>query len=194
MSAVFEVSLLYKKRVSLCEVINNINSTRFSCDIEKIEVIDNWQYENERIIRKNEFNQIQKLISEGKIVIIEGKINSIHQFGISFSVTDQDNFDIEFWISTKEINELDSSYITNTNLYIYDLLLKKLTQFLNKKYLIFCSIGSETVLSCNEIDEVDISKSKNVCMWIFPTDKNIQALERYSKNTVNDLIVYRLYE
>ena len=45
MSAVFEVSLLYKKRVSLCEVINNINSTRFSCDIEKIEVIDNWQYE-----------------------------------------------------------------------------------------------------------------------------------------------------
>ena len=31
-------------------------------------------------------------------------------------------------------------------------------------------------------------------MWIFPTDKNIQALERYSKNTVNDLIVYRLYE
>ena len=60
MSAVFEVSLLYKKRVSLCEVINNINSTRFSCDIEKIEVIDNWQYENERIIRKNEFNQIQR--------------------------------------------------------------------------------------------------------------------------------------
>ena len=75
-----------------------------------------------------------------------------------------------------------------------DLLLKKLTQFLNKKYLIFCSIGSETVLSCNEIDEVDISKSKNICMWIFPTDKNIQALERYSKNTVNDFIVYRLYE
>ena len=67
--------------------------------------------------------------------------------------------------------------------------MKKLTQFLNKKYLIFCSIGSETVLSCNEIGEVDISKSKNVCMWIFPTDKNIQALERYSKNTVNDLIV-----
>ena len=41
MSAVFEFSLLYKKRVSLCEVISNINSTQFSCDIEKIEVIDN---------------------------------------------------------------------------------------------------------------------------------------------------------
>ena len=163
---------------------------------------EQWDSMENKIINHKRKSMLNSYIKERMMevenmvysLMKEGKINSIHQFGISFSVTDQDNFNIEFWISTKEINELDSSYIMNTNLYIYDLLLKKLTQFLKKKYLIFCSIGSETVLSCNEIDEVDISKSKNVCMWIFPTDKNIQALERYSKNTVNEFIVYRLYE
>ncbi len=192
MSAVFEISLLYKKRVSLCEIINNINSIQFVCDIEKIEVIDNWQYENEQTIRKNELNQIQRLISEGKIILIEGQINLMHQFGISLSITDQDNFNIEFWISTKGVEELDSNYITNANAHIYNFLVEKLTKILNKDYLVFCGIGSETIVSCNEIDEVDLNKSKNICMWIFPTEKRIRLLEKYSKDTVNNFIIYKL--
>lgn len=194
MSAVFEISLLYKKRVSLCEIMNNINSTEFSCDIEQIEAIDNWQYENEQVIRKNELNRIQKLISEGKIIIIQGKANAIHRCGISFSVTEQDNFNIEFWISTKEIEELDSSYITDANAHIYNVIVEKLTEILNRKYLVFCGVGSETVISYNEIDEIDISNSKNICMWIFPTDKYIQGLEMYSKDIVNNFTIYKLKE
>ena len=120
-------------------------------------------------------------------------MRSSYCFGISFEIIEREKYAINFWISTKNIDVLDSNYITKDNVDIYSMLSQQLTNILSKDFLILCGIGSEILVNDKGDNENIVNSSSNVCEWIFPYDKPYKLLDRYEKNIINTFTVYSLH-
>jgi hypothetical protein len=61
MSAVFEIILLLKKQKTICSIFDLMKREFFDCKINFIQVVDDWEYSNQKkcLLNKSEFVIIQ---------------------------------------------------------------------------------------------------------------------------------------
>ncbi len=100
--------------------------------------------------------------------------------------------EVDLWISTKELIELDYDYINENNITIYNKLINTIINTFENNKPHMCSIGIETVMS----DEIELDKcienSYNVTCWILPKEYQTNKLEKYSKEEKKYYSVYLL--
>ncbi len=82
MAANFDINLYLNKNVNYNEIIKWLNETKIPYEISEINAIDNWTFENQRIIENDNIKLINKLISEEKIILVYGKLIQKHSFGV----------------------------------------------------------------------------------------------------------------
>jgi len=192
MSAAFEVTIMCSEIISFNVIKNALNNYKF--EINEIEVIDDWQYNNQKKMQKALFFEIDELINNNKIVLIGGTLNCIHNCGITAFMHESGAYCVTFWFSTKEMKSLDCDFISSENVEIYDNLTKIIIETVDYNKLIFCGIGPELFMpNCIYISDV-ILNSKNVCRWIISNSKKINLPNSYKKDIHNQFLVYSIFE
>jgi hypothetical protein len=131
-------------------------------------------------------------VKQGKIVLIDGVLESIYRFGFHLWRPEQFMFAVDFWISTKNIDSLDENRITKENMDIYLLVTEKITSVVSKDILLIGAIGSELIFSHEGDLESIVNNSKNVCEWIFTEEKFYSCFDKFSKFKINGFTVYWL--
>ena len=116
----------------------------------------------------------------------------MYRFGINFSRGEEIQYCLDFWITTKGLEQLDSNYITDDNIELYEKLKYHLITYGNRELLVLCGIGSEITMPESARVEDIVAKSKNICMWILPSEKFDATLDRFNKETYNGFFVYSL--
>jgi type IV secretory pathway TrbD component len=192
MSAVFEIELLLKEQLMISEVLNFIAKEGHDYEINLIQIQDDWEFCNLERLHVRSIETCDNLVKQGKIVLINGILKSLYRFGVHLWKPDQTIFAVNFWISTKGIEMLDSNYITENNSKIYSFITNKITDVLNSDTLLLCAIGSELIVSYNNEIEDIINKSKNVCEWIFADEKHFSYFNKFSKSQINGFTIYCL--
>lgn len=191
MSAVFEVELLYKKLVSIFKILEGMKCAKITYNIDTVETIDSWEWENHQKIHRWEESLIEESVSMGKIVLLGGVIKEKYKFGMNFSKLKEHKFQIGFWISTEHLPQLDSSWVNAENKEIYDKLIEEMTRQLEKEQWIACSMGTELVVEEEKKLEDMIEDSHNVCVWILPEKNSAVVLKEYEGKRLN---TYQIYE
>ena len=188
MSAVFEVNIFsselssYKKYISICD--------HFSANImiDKIMVIDNWQFESQHELDLTiDDNEITDLVNDGKIIMIYGYVNSRHSCGLCISQVNKEVYSIHLWISTSKLPYLDQNFICCENEHVYKIL-RNYVHTSEKHSLIVCGIGVECVIKFTDEITDTIKFSHNVNEWILPKCANVQLIS-YTETQLADLIV-----
>ena len=64
MAANFDINLKMNKNVNYNEIIKWLNETKIPYEISEINAIDNWTFENQRIIENDNIKLINKLNTE----------------------------------------------------------------------------------------------------------------------------------
>jgi len=191
MSAVFDIQLYYKKFIPFSTISNLVIKEGASYTIDSLEIIDNWRYENQKMLEYDEITNLQHFIDAGKIVIIEGRLEKRHNFGIYYLKTVNDIYSLNLWISTKNIPMLDKDIVDGENSAIYDTLTKDIIQTIEKSYLVLCALGAETVINDDDLGKNIFSASRNVSEWIVTDEKEVSLLDEFTKFLYNDFLVCR---
>lgn len=190
MAAVFEIIIGSRELIPF-QVIENILSKYQVC-IDSVETMDDWNYNNLKKLEKVQIFQMEKLISKGKILILNGVLDNLHNCGMHIFTHETGIFNIAFWISTKQLYFLDCDRITEKNIKIYDEITQNIIDNVNKNHFMFCGIGSEIFMPDSySINDV-VSKSKNVNRWIFSNKEYNDFPDDYQKKTWKQFTVYSL--
>ncbi|WP_435303603.1 hypothetical protein [Thomasclavelia cocleata] len=167
MSANFDINLYLNKKVNYNEIIKWLNVTKIPYEISEINAIDNWTFENQRVIENDNIKLINKLISEEKIILVYGKLIQKHSFGVMISYKETIS-EVNIWVSTKELLYLEDDYINEKNIEVYDSIINFITTYFNNMDFLICGIGVETIMSEDRIVEKLIADSYNVSCFILP--------------------------
>ncbi len=193
MSAIFEINLIYKKHILVEEVLNLIKNNCISYSISNINIMDNWQYEKFFSYEKYPFNELDLLILENKIISIEGILDLVHRFGVNFYKINNEMYSIEFWISTKKLEKLDSNYINKDNINIYIEIIRIIIKILSRESLIVCMIGSELLIKKMDSLKEILLNSKNVSIYFLNSNINLK-IKDYNKISLEGFNLYYLYK
>lgn len=191
MSAVFEIEIICKRKVSISKILEDMKCAKITYEIDTAEVIDNWEWENQQSIEDKKEETIEELIAKGKIVMLGGRIAGKHKFGMNFSKVRENGFQIGVWISTKYLPQLDCNFVNNENEEIYDYLIGKLVGNMEKDQLIACCMGAEIAVEEEKNVEELIESSHNVCVWILPRGSLISGMDDYEKKVAG---AYQIYQ
>ena len=167
MSANFDINLYLNKKVNYNEIIKWLNVTKIPYEISEINAIDNWTFENQRVIENDNIKLINKLISEEKIILVYGKLIQKHSFGVMISYKETIR-EVNIWVSTQELLYLEDDYINEKNIEVYDSIINFITTYFNNMDFLICGIGVETIMSEDRIVEKLIADSYNVSCFILP--------------------------
>lgn len=193
MSANFDINLYLNKRVNYNEIIKWLNESKIPYEISEINAIDNWTFENQRIIEHDNIKLINKLISEEKIILAYGKLIQKHFFGVMISYKETVS-EVNIWVSTKELLYLEDDYINEKNIEVYDSIINFITTYFNNKDFLICGIGVETIMGEDRIVDNLIADSYNVSCFILPKKYEGNNLELYNMKKIDNYFIYFLKE
>ena len=148
MSAVFEIELLLKEQLTISEVLNFIRKEKLDCDINSIQIQDDWEFSNQKRVPVEQIVICDDLVKQGKIVMIRGVLKSLYRFGFHFWKPVETVFSANFWISTKGIEVLDNDYITRGASETCSFITNKITELLSEASLLIGAIGPELLVPC----------------------------------------------
>lgn len=193
MAANFDINVYINKRMSYREALAWLNINDIQYEISEISVIDNWSYENQYTIQNDNIKLIDKLLLDKKIIITYGILMQKYSFG--FMMSYQENIcEVDFWISTKELMNLDYDYINEKNINIYNEIINRIINTLENIQLQMCVIGVETTMSDDSEVDMCIENSYNVSCWILPKEYKTNKLENYSNEKRGQYFVYSRVE
>ena len=150
MAANFDINLYLNKNVNYNEIIKWLNETKIPYEISEINAIDNWTFENQRIIENDNIKLINKLISEEKIILVYGKLIQKHSFGVMISYKETIS-EVNIWVSTKQLLYLEDDYISENNIDVYDAIINFIITYFNNKDFFFFFIGVETIMGDDRV-------------------------------------------
>lgn len=189
MSANFEINLYMNKKVKYNEIIWWLKETKISYEISEIHVVDNWTFENQRIIKDNNIDLINQLISVEKIILVYGKLKQQHSFGVTISYKETIS-EVNIWVSTKKLLYLEDDYINEKNIEVYNAIINFITTHINKKDLLICGMGEEIIMGEDRIVDKLIADSCNVSCFILPKKYEVNNLMLYNMEKINDYFIY----
>lgn len=193
MSANFDINLYLNRKLNYNEIVKWLNETKIPYEISEINAIDNWTFENQRIIENDNIKLINKLISEEKIILVYGKLIQKHSFGVMISYKETIS-EVNIWVSTKELLYLEDDYINEKNIEVYDAIINFITTYFNNMDFLICGIGVETIMGEDKIVEKLIADSYNVSCFILPKKYEVNNLGLYDMKKIDNYFIYFLKE
>ena len=189
MPANFDINLYLNKKVNYNEIIKWLNETKIPYEISEINAIDNWTFENQRVIENDNIKLINKLISEEKIILAYGKLIQKHSFGVMISYKETIS-EVNIWVSTKELLYLEDDYINEKNIEVYDAIINFITTYFNNMDFLICGIGVETIMSEDRIVDKLIADSYNVSCFILPKKYEINNPGLCDIQKIDNLFIF----
>lgn len=190
MSAKLEIILYQQGVINIEKIINFSKKYGLVINFNKIEYMENWQYEKHRtnkIDNKTIINNRDKIF-EDKITIIRGEINNSIECGLHFEKENNNKYDICGWFDILKYNQLDKNIIIEDNRKIYDLITENILECMNDNEWYFCGIGVETYIKKNEDIKKLLNESTGVCRWIFPDKPDVLIAKYEIKEKYNTFI------
>lgn len=166
-------------------------SKEINVKIDSIKVIDNWDYENERVIHFNDISLVNDLIVKNKIVIFECH-SGIVNCGAFISKISNSEYEYSLWFSLKNLIELATDKITPENRYIYNRIVEYIKRYRKDDTMNFCAMGVEIYIADLADFEEKIKRSNGVVRWILP-EKNSLRSKRFIEETDDNLYLYSIY-
>ena len=191
MAANFDINLYLNKNVNYNEIIKWLNETKIPYEISEINAIDNWTFENQRIIENDNIKLINKLISEEKIILVYGKLIQKHSFGVMISYKETIS-EVNIWVSTKQLLYLEDDYISENNIDVYHAIINFIITYFNNKDFLICGIGVETIMGDDRVVDKLIADSYNVSCFILPKKYEVNSLRLCDMKKIDNYFIYFL--
>ena len=180
MSATFEFTVLCKKIIPIDVICNKLFQEKSKIIIDSIEIIDNWEYENQITLDMNiDMETLINYVENNKIVMINGLLNDNHRCGLFIEKVSNNITSLDIWISSKNLHFLDEDYITTENFSIYESITDSVLQMNDEYDVYLCGIGVETCFVYNESIDCIIRESANVNRWIIPFNQQFQKIDGF---------------
>ena len=190
MGAKLEISLYQVGSIDIEKIIEVLKQYGLKINFNKIEYMENWQYEKHRVIKidnKTILNSRDKIF-EDKITIIKGEINNLIGCGLHFEKESNNRYDICGWFDISNYNQLDENIIIEDNKKIYDLITENLFKCINGNKWYYCGIGVEIYIKKKDDIKMLLNESSGVCRWIFPYKPDILVDKYEIKEKYNAFI------
>lgn len=174
MSITLDVNILCNKILNEEMIFDLLNT--YEASVESINCIDNWMWDNEQKIEV--FNNVKEVLNDNRIVIIQLKMAMFKDLGIYIEKVG--NFYLyTLWINTEGYPTLDCDKITAQNSKFYQEIYQIISKINNKTKKIFevIGIGLETDFQYDENLVYTIQNSRNMIVWIFNSDFNVEVLK-----------------
>lgn len=164
MGATIDLNIVSKKNIKIEEIIKLLtNKLKLNIEINNIDIMDNWEYEN--LINVSEINKVQKYVEESKIANIEFMVLDKCKAGCQLEKI-ENVYITNVWIDTANFDYLDCDIINDENKSFYDRVIKLVLDLAKDYDIVISSLGVETIFEySDDISEV-IDESENVIVWI----------------------------
>lgn len=174
MSAVFEISVMSKKNIQRDILFEAFKRKGLSLEIDLIEVIDNWKYENEVILDNNiSTTVLDDYVINGKIIMLDGLIDTKYRCGYHSELKRNNTYLTDFWVSLEYLPDLDVDNITLENVIFYETVTDEIIKLRDKYEIELCGMGVELFMEYSQSIGSTILKSKNVNRWIVPKERQV---------------------
>ncbi len=185
MAIALDINFLSKELIDI-EIIENLLK-QYGVKIVSINSIDNWMWDNEKEIAS--LMQIGKVLNNCQIAIIKLRQPLMKDLGIFIEKVE--NFYLyTVWMNTEGYPMLDCDAITLENCKYFENIFAALLKMKENNTNIFevAAIGLETDIHYSK-DILDmIQKSKNVLVWIFNQDVELnQKMAGYEIKRINGI-------
>lgn len=187
MAIVLDINFLCNKMLNIDVVVTVLN--RYNVNIESMNSIDNWMWDNEKNIESSQ--QFASILDAQHIIVIKLKSPLIKDMGIYIEKIEKCYF-YTMWINTEGYPMLDCDKITWENYEFYNNLLQlilEINEAFNNSFEII-GIGLETDIYYNENIIDTIQNSKNVMLWII--NKHIELnneLKSYKVSRIKGICI-----
>lgn len=164
MGATIDLNIVSKKSIRIEEIIKLLtNKFKLNIEINNIDIMDNWEYEN--LINVSEINKVQKYVEESKIANIEFMILDKCKAGCQLEKIES-VYVTNVWIDTTNFGYLDCDIINDENKSFYEKVINLVLDSVKEYDIVISSLGVETIFEySDDISEV-IDESENVIVWI----------------------------
>lgn len=163
MAIVLDINFLCNKMLNISIIEELLNEHQVN--IESINSIDNWMWENEKEVVGRE--QLGRILNNGQIAIIKLKRTLIKDLGLYIEKNEY-FYHYTLWMNTEGYPALDCDKVNAGNCIFYEGILQTILKAKEKVNSAFevIGIGLETDIyySRNIIDM--IQKSRNIMFWI----------------------------
>lgn len=185
MAIALDINFLSKELIDI-EIIENLLK-QYCVKIVSINSIDNWMWDNEKEIAS--LMQIGKVLNNCQIAIIKLRQPLMKDLGIFIEKVE--NFYLyTVWMNTEGYPMLDCDAITLENCKYFENIFAALLKMKENNTNIFevAAVGLETDIHYSK-DILDmIQKSKNVLVWIFNQDVELnQKMDGYEIKRINGI-------
>lgn len=182
MAIVLDINFLCNKMLDMEIVEELLNEHRVN--IESINSIDNWMWDNEKKVQCQE--QLRRILDNGQIAIIELKHPLVKDMGL-YIEKNRYCYHYNLWMNTEGYPMLDCDKINIGNYKFYEGIFQTIFKIKERVKNAFevIGIGLETNIyySSNIIDT--ILKSQNIMFWILNRHVEItNGLEDYDEKNM----------
>lgn len=181
MAASLDVNILSNKILDVNIIEKIIND--YQVAIGSISSIDNWRWDNEQQV---EINQLMKLIEAYKIIIIKLISPLLKDSGVYIEKINE-VYLYTLWINTDGYSCLDCDMITLRNRTFYEKVCKAILKIDGDNQNLFemVGIGVETDFCYSENIMDIVQNSRNMIVWILPSNINLNGILRsYKKKNI----------
>lgn len=189
MAIALDINFLSNELMDI-DIIENLLKEN-SVKIVSINSMDNWLWDNKKEMES--LMQIGKALNNCQIVIIELKQPAVKDLGI-FIEKVENLYLYTFWMNTEGYPMLDCDAITLENCKYFEKIFSTLLKMKENNVKIFevVAIGLETDIYYSK-DILDmIQKSKNVLVWIFNQDVEVnQKMDGYEIKRINGIKILK---
>lgn len=189
MAIALDINFLSNELMDI-DIIENLLKEN-SVKIVSINSMDNWLWDNKKEMES--LMQIGKALNNCQIVIIELKQTAVKDLGI-FIEKVENLYLYTFWMNTEGYPMLDCDAITLENCKYFEKIFSTLLKMKENNVKIFevVAIGLETDIYYSK-DILDmIQKSKNVLVWIFNQDVEVnQKMDGYEIKRINGIKILK---
>lgn len=183
MAEVFEVEVVSAKPISLDDIIAVLS--KFDVKSCSLAVVDDWNYKNRQSIEIGQISIADKLIEDGKIVIVSDSC------GGAFVWKNNERYECSLWLSNAQFNLLSAvgeKSKVQTEAYIRDSLLD---DFVDNS-IVYIALGFEMLIA--EDDDIfdKIRNSANVDMLAVTAPYDVfENNTAYAREVRNDFVIYK---
>lgn len=189
-AANFEISVLSNKIIPIKTLTNILNKRGLTFRFESLELIDNWDYENQVSLDINTDMEVATEYSiKGKIVMLSGFLEHKHRCGYTSQMLNSNMFLTGIWMSTAELTVLDTDFITKSNCNIYNPITEDIIKLNNDCQIILCGMGVETYVNFEQPLESILKTSKNVNRWIVSDRQHAMSITGFTEYKSNNLLI-----
>jgi len=182
MSATFDIIVLCKNIIPVDVLYNKLCQNQFEILIDSIEVIDNWEYENQVKLNLDiDLKTLTNYVENNKIIMISGLLNDNHRCGLFMCKVSDNIITLDVWISSKNLPFLDDDYITEETLSIYEAATNSVIKMNDEYDIYLCGIGVEAYFTYGESIDCIIGASQNINRWVIPSAQQFQRFKGFDE-------------